>query len=124
MYMNKFNNKYNENKSMTPECIEWLTNYSWPGNIRELANLAERLVVTTFQDRIDVVDLPPLIQPVDTKANHQNLREAVGEVERTLIINAMKKHGSTRASAKVLGISQSSLVQKMKKYHIRVENES
>ncbi|MCT9872609.1 sigma 54-interacting transcriptional regulator, partial [Paenarthrobacter aurescens] len=30
MYLKKFNEKYNEKKKMTPECYEWLTNYSWP----------------------------------------------------------------------------------------------
>lgn len=63
-YLGKFNEKYQENKTMTLECYEWLTNYQWPGNIRELANLVERLVVTTYHDSIDVGDLPIFLQQV------------------------------------------------------------
>jgi len=122
MYLKEFNKKYNENKKMTPECIEWLTNYSWPGNIRELANLVERLVVTTFHDTIDVGDLPPFIQQIFPASKPKTLKEAVAELERSLIIDALKKHGTTRAAAKFLGISQSAIVQKMKKFHIRLEN--
>lgn len=125
MYLKKFNEKYNERKKMTPECYEWLTNYSWPGNIRELANLTERLVLTTYEDKIDVSDLPSFIQPViSSKFTSDSLKEAVSDLERSLILNAMKKYGTTRAAAASLEISQSALVQKMKKYHIRLENES
>jgi transcriptional regulator with PAS, ATPase and Fis domain len=125
MYLKKFNEKYNEKKKMTPECYEWLTNYSWPGNIRELASLAERLVVTTYDDTIDLPNLPSFIQPVlSRKTTTHSLKEAVSELERSLILNAMKKYGTTRAAAISLDISQSALVQKMKKFHIRLENES
>lgn len=124
LYLNEFNKKYNELKKMTPECFEWLSNYSWPGNIRELANLVERLVVTTFKETIDVGDLPPFIQPVFMSTEPKTLKEAVANLERALITEALKNYGTTRAAANVLGISQSAIVQKMKKFHIRVENES
>lgn len=124
LYLKEFNKKYNENKKMTPECFEWLLNYSWPGNIRELANLVERLVVTTFQETIDVGDLPPFIQQVFPSAEPKTLKEAVAKLERSLITEALMNYGTTRAAANFLGISQSAIVQKMKKFHIRVENES
>jgi PAS domain S-box-containing protein len=124
MYLKQFNTKYNENKTITPECYEWLTNYPWPGNIRELANLVERLVVTTFHDSIEVRDLPPAMQHVFPSSKPTSLKEAVARLECSLITEAIHKHGTTRAAAEALGISQSAIVQKMKKYQIRVENES
>ncbi|MGO0059141.1 sigma-54 interaction domain-containing protein [Brevibacillus fluminis] len=123
-YLAKFNEKYNENKVMTLECYEWLTNYNWPGNIRELANLIERLVVTTYHDTIDVGDLPAFLQQVLPSAEPASLKEAVAKVERSLITKALQTHGTTRAAAAALGISQSAIVQKMKKLQMRVENES
>lgn len=124
MYLAKFNEKYQEKKSMTLECYEWLTNYQWPGNIRELANLVERLVVTTYHDTIDVGDLPAFIQQLFPEPEPSTLKEAVEKLETRLITHAMSVHGTTRAAAEALGISQSALVQKMKKLQIRVENES
>ncbi|MED4907099.1 sigma 54-interacting transcriptional regulator [Brevibacillus centrosporus] len=123
-YLGKFNEKYQENKTMTLECYEWLTNYQWPGNIRELANLVERLVVTTYHDSIDVGDLPSFLQQVFPASEPASLKEAVARLERTMITNAIQAHGTTRAAAEALGISQSAIVQKMKKLHLRVENES
>ncbi|PLS16181.1 hypothetical protein CVD28_19275 [Bacillus sp. M6-12] len=124
MYLGRYNVKYNEDKTITPECFEWLTNYDWPGNIRELANLVERLVVTTFHSVIDVRDLPSFLQPVIPKTETGTLKEETAKLERSLIFEAIQKYGTTRGAAKSLGISQSAIVQKMKKYHIRVENES
>ncbi|RFU70917.1 PAS domain S-box protein [Peribacillus saganii] len=124
MYLNRYNTKYEEDKKITPECYEWLTNYGWPGNIRELANLVERLVVITFNTDIDVSDLPPFLQPAILKTETGTLKEETAKLERSLILEAIHQYGSTRSAAKSLGISQSAIVQKMKKYHIRVENES
>ncbi|WP_191565469.1 sigma-54 interaction domain-containing protein [Metabacillus idriensis] len=124
MYLTQLNNKYKEEKKITLECFEWLTNYSWPGNIRELANLIERLVVTTFHETIDVGDLPSFIQPVFPISKPRSLKDAISKLERTLITDALKKHTTTRAAAAFLEISQSAIVQKMKKLNIRVENES
>lgn len=124
MYLGKFNEKYNEKKSMTLECYEWLTNYQWPGNIRELANLVERLVVTTYHDTIDVGDLPAFIQQLFPAPEPTTLKEAVEKLERRMITNAIAVHKTTRAAAEALGISQSAIVQKMRKLQIRVENES
>jgi PAS domain S-box-containing protein len=123
-YLEKFNKKYNEEKEITLECYEWLTNHLWPGNIRELANLVERLVVTTFENVIDVNELPFSIKKALPHSEPKTLKEAVSKLERALIVDAIEKYGSTRAAAKFLGISQSAIVQKMKKFHIRVENES
>lgn len=123
-YLKKFNEKYNEQKTMTLECYEWLSNYHWPGNIRELANLVERLVVTTYHDTIDVGDLPAFLQQVFPASEPTSLKEAVARLERSLIAKAIRTHGTTRAAAEALGISQSAIVQKMKKLQIRVENES
>ncbi|GIO04448.1 RNA polymerase subunit sigma-54 [Brevibacillus reuszeri] len=123
-YLEKFNEKYSEQKKMTLECYEWLTNYNWPGNIRELANLVERLVVTTYHETIDVGDLPGFLQQVLPRVEPTSLREAVARLERSMIANALQNHKTTRAAAEALEISQSAIVQKMKKLQMRVENES
>jgi two-component system, NtrC family, nitrogen regulation response regulator NtrX len=47
-------------KTMAPEALDRLFNYSWPGNVRELKNLAERLAIMVEQDVIDVADMPDL----------------------------------------------------------------
>ena len=57
-FLNQFNQRYNLKKTITPAAIEILTMYSWPGNIRQLENMNERLVVTSSTEVIDIQDLP------------------------------------------------------------------
>jgi transcriptional regulator with PAS, ATPase and Fis domain len=61
-YLNKFNKKYSTQKAIFPRALECICSYSFPGNIRELSNLIEQLVVLLQGDKIDIEDLPSNIR--------------------------------------------------------------
>lgn len=114
-YLEVFNQRYGRARYWHPETLEFLLAYSWPGNIRELINLTERLVVTTTEDEITPHWLPANCLPTATiEANLASgtLREQVTALERQLIESALLTHGTTRAAAAALGIDQSTLVKK------------
>jgi len=126
MYLNFFNQKYGMGKSIAPRAMEALLEYHWPGNVRELINTLERLIVTINEDIISIEDLPShmIVKNSGPKYLHDfPLKDAVAELERTLIIEALKKYKTTRKAAESLRISQSSLVKKASKYEIIFEKQ-
>ena len=123
-YLDNFNKAYQKRKVLSPEVVDALSNYDFPGNIRELANLIERLVVVTEKDRIEMADLPGTISGAGAKENPDHslmtegipLREAVRNYESLIIERAIKKHGSQREAAKALKLDQGTISRKIKKY--------
>ncbi len=121
-FIESFNQEYETSKSLSIEALDALHEYEWPGNIRELKNLIERLVVITPSERIEVDDLPYELVESRNKQDSQYeediipLKEAVDQVERQLITKALRKYKTTRKAAEVLEVSQSTIVQKMKKW--------
>ncbi len=108
-------------KRITPAGLELLMNYSWPGNIRELENLLERLQVISPGEEID----PQLIaahlggSSFNAASNYEHLplEEALAVFERNLILHALKKaEGVKNRAAKLLGIRTSTLYYKLEKY--------
>ncbi|MBX3226169.1 MAG: sigma-54-dependent Fis family transcriptional regulator [Labilithrix sp.] len=104
------------------EATEELLRHAWPGNIRELRNVIERAVMMCEGDTIG----PGLIEPT-TKPRHGvpplQLRDARGrsvdEVEREHILRVLKLAGDSKsAAAHLLGVSRSTLYEKMKRYGI------
>ena len=102
-----------------PEC---LCSYSFPGNIRELSNLIEQLVVLLPGDKIDIEDIPSHIRvgyhnSKNTRLSHGwNLQKTVAEIEKDLITRAIENFWSQRKAAEPLGIDHSTLSIKIKKY--------
>lgn len=124
-FLEKFNKTYRKKKILSQEVIDALCTYDFPGNVRELANLIERLVVITEKDRIEEKNLPEVIKgsvaktmPNSTLFQSISLREAVERYESLIIERAMKKYGSQREVAKVLKVDQATISRKSKKYFI------
>lgn len=117
-FLNRTNEKNRLNKRFHPEILQFFEGYSWPGNIRELENLIERLAVMTDQDEISLKDLPPSMLKgmgfVKSETTGK-LKETIANVERKMIKEQMEISKTTRRAAEALGISQSALVKKMKK---------
>ncbi|MEL7654801.1 MAG: sigma 54-interacting transcriptional regulator [Bacillota bacterium] len=117
-FFDKYNKKHNRNKTITMQAVDALIEYPWPGNIRELENLVERLVVLTKEKEIQVNDLPEnyrITRIPDSLVSVSGiipLKKAVAEVEKQLLIRAKQKYGSTRKMAKALGVDQSTIVRK------------
>ncbi|HBZ92790.1 MAG TPA: hypothetical protein DEO91_03555, partial [Pseudomonas sp.] len=118
-YLAEFNQRYGRSLTWELEALDALTDYAWPGNIRELINLVERLVVTCIGETIELFDLPDEVRMV----RHDGagdvllpLRKQVENLERRLIRKALVQHKTTREAAKALGLSQATLVQKKKRW--------
>jgi PAS domain S-box-containing protein len=118
-YLDSFNERYQRQVQWSLEAIDLLCDYSWPGNIRELINIVERLVVTNHTGTIEALDLPEDILNLASQGadNHSlPLRKVVEHAERMAIRAALKQHKTTRLAAKALGVSQATVVQKMKRW--------
>ncbi len=116
-FLNYFNNKYHLEKSFSTEAIDCFMNYKWPGNIRELENLIERMVLTSEDNRIVLTDFPESFRHINYLSNRfTTLDEAIEQFEKHLVTEAYKKHKTTVGVAKELGISQPTAVRKIKKH--------
>ncbi|MBK3483686.1 sigma 54-interacting transcriptional regulator [Pseudomonas fluorescens] len=118
-YLASFNQRYGRELQWSLEALDRLLDYAWPGNIRELINLVERLVVMCEGPSVAVLDLPEEYRTgaLDNADESQlPLRKIVENAERGAIRNAMVQHKTTRQAAKALGVSQATIVQKMKKW--------
>ena len=117
--------------------MQVLQNYHWPGNIRELANLIERLLVTTPSDVILPEHLPFLSGGKRTAQNEfaeaveyldaeklGGLKKVMKQMERQIISSAFQKYNSSYEVAKALKISQSTAIRKAYQYGIRSKNKN
>jgi PAS domain S-box-containing protein/TyrR family helix-turn-helix protein len=127
-YLNKYNEHYGKSRSIPSKIFQILQNYDWPGNIRELENLVERFVITAAKDEICLEDLPEKIrygkitdaEPYMMMPG-ETLTEFVERMEKEIIEQTYQRHNSTRKVSKALGITQSSIMRRLKKYQIQVD---
>ncbi len=121
-FLDIYNKKYDLKKSLSDEVVECLIKYEWPGNVRELINLIERLVVTTDVQQVYLENLPHRYRTQTSNGYYRmdkmNLSAAIEDLERFLVGQALKSNKSTYKAAKVLGVSQSTVVRLAKKYNI------
>jgi DNA-binding NtrC family response regulator len=131
LLMNHFIDVFNKSKNrgltgITADALDCLMNYSWPGNIRELENLVERMTILKGQGQVDVSDLPPKYKsgktvPTDIGAleipeGGMDFNSAVDAYENALIMKALEKTGWNRnQAAALLRLNRTTLVEKIKK---------
>jgi PAS domain S-box-containing protein len=128
-FLSKFNKLHKKNKRILGEALDLLTMYNYPGNIRELRNIIERLVVMSESDLVGVRDLPIYVLKKEPQGSYPvnyeievNLNRVIQGIEARLIEDAVCKYGTTYNAARYLGISQSTVVRKMQKYNIAKNN--
>jgi transcriptional regulator with PAS, ATPase and Fis domain len=118
-FLYKFKKKYKMNKIISQQCLDVFSSYQWPGNIRQLENVMERLVVTS-DSIINKEDLPELItnnaQPQTQYSLPSNLDDALEHVKETLVVQSYKKYKSSRKVAKDLNITQTRAVKLINQY--------
>jgi PAS domain S-box-containing protein len=110
-FLAKHNRRHNTYRVLSRKTMDHLTGLTWPGNIRELENAVERLVVTAAgepkaqeplaEECLPMADLP--------------LKSQLQECERRVLLQALRRYKSTRRIAAALGISQASAVRKLQK---------
>ncbi len=106
--------------SFSPEVMEAFAQYSWPGNLRELRNVVESMMLLADSDPIGLNALPSdLLSPAPpvAMANHAASLGGLREAERETITASIRTHaGNLTLVARNLGISRSTLYLKLKKY--------
>lgn len=131
LLLNHFMAQFNRNKSKTltgfsHDAMKCLVGYSWPGNIRELENLIERLSILKGSGSIEVNDLPAKYRSavanfaetgaVEIPENGLDFNSAVDQFENALILKALEKTGwNKNQAAQLLRLNRTTLVEKMKK---------
>jgi len=123
-FLNRYSARFRKNmEGIAETAIATLKNYWWPGNIRELENVIERLVAIADKSWITDEDLPVELhvgQPDGDGAGGENvLDRAVSTFERNFIVRALDRHEwNTTATARALGVPLSTLKAKVKRHHI------
>ncbi|WP_246206655.1 sigma-54-dependent Fis family transcriptional regulator [Virgibacillus ihumii] len=128
-YLNAICNRYQiPVKQFTSEAMTAFIHYDWYGNIRELANVIEKLVVLVEERTIKLKHLPKYMVENNGTGNHQgsenanlihNIKSVEQNKEKEIILSAMQKNkGNKSTTAKDLGIHRTTLYQKLKKYNL------
>ncbi len=106
-------------KRMSPEALQLTQRFPWPGNVRQLRNVIERLVITCREPVVDVPHLPDFLREYDRNQTTFTIRPGtpLAEVEKMLIRQTLAHITSNREeAAKALGISRRALQYKLKQY--------
>lgn len=122
-FLTNFNKKYNKQIEIYSDALHLMKSYNWPGNIRELENVIERLVVINQSNVIDkkTVSMVVGLQNADTYdplEEAYDLKAATTALERRIIEKALTEFHSKRKAAAALGIDHSTLVKKCQRYGI------
>jgi two-component system, NtrC family, nitrogen regulation response regulator NtrX len=114
----------------TPAALDFMKQARWKGNVRELKNTVERLIIMTPGDTIDVDDLRDIVrlepkpQPSDNKENPNTLREFKESSERAFLVGKLRENNwNISKTAEVIGTPRSNLYKKLEHYGITQETD-
>ncbi|MCP4705229.1 MAG: sigma-54-dependent Fis family transcriptional regulator, partial [candidate division Zixibacteria bacterium] len=104
---------------ITSKAVSFLKDYSFPGNVRELKNIMERVNIYCEKSTADITDIKPLIPGTGT-STYEKLKRATNNFEKAYIESALAQaDGHVTEAARRLGLERSHLYKKMKKYKIK-----
>lgn len=105
---------------LSSETKEYLTNYHWPGNVRELQNVIQAAVYLAENDKIEPSALPEQLKQARKKPRKYfvNLQDAIDDLECTMIQELLDEEKDKRVIANQLGLSRSTLYEKIKKHNL------
>ena len=123
MIVDKINDKYGFDKTISVEAFDSLMKYEWPGNVRQLENTIERILVSNRDDVIKKSDLSADIlgtsgdieQEIDIY--HNDYRELLANYDKKILEIAILNEGSIPKAAKILGIDATTIRRKLEKYN-------
>ncbi|HEY9576883.1 MAG TPA: TyrR/PhhR family helix-turn-helix DNA-binding protein, partial [Pseudobacillus sp.] len=122
-FLEKFCSKYSRSVELNEDAKLLIQLQEWRGNVRELENFIEQIVVTAQQPLIHIKDLPLAMKHMihnenHLVLNHLTLKKAVEETEKQVLSHALKQHKTTRKMAKALGVNQTTIMRKLRKYEL------
>lgn len=126
-YLDHFGNKLGVEKPISRAALNALLSHTYAGNVRELMNICERLVVMSEGKRIDLADLPGSILEKDREGfslegrlmEGRTWKEMTDAFEQAVLKRAAEQFGNQESMASALGVDQSTIARKLKKHGIR-----
>ena len=127
-FVDNCSRKYKVEKELSDGALKALYNHSWPGNVRELENIIHRLIISSRNTVIDSEDVDTIINEAFYKNQPDKMKEIIQkgesvdfhqymeEQERKIIEYALKKEGTTRKAADLIGLPQTTFARKKLKY--------
>ncbi|HBG3845139.1 TPA: sigma 54-interacting transcriptional regulator [Clostridioides difficile] len=139
-YFNRYSSDFNLNKTISKEAMDAIANYRFPGNIRELQNIIQKILLTCTDNHITIDDLPNILtknihitnngnkthisqinkviisDSKSTNYKNKNFDTLIKEYEKNIILDAYEKFASSYKVAKHLEISQSKANRLIRKY--------
>ncbi len=117
-YVKIYSMKYGTmDKEFTEDALEYLTEYQWYGNVRELKHFTERIVAIEKRNKIDIKTVKKYLGK-EGEMKFLPLREARQRFEKEYISKVIEKAGSLKKASEILKISRMQLYRKMKEYEI------
>jgi DNA-binding NtrC family response regulator len=124
-FLDEFSRERNDPLQMTEQAIQALMEYNYPGNVRELKNIVERISVLAPEPVIEPWHLPPDFAGTveeQTEQSSLNLSAAVAVTEKAVILRALRMTDGKRVkAAELLGISRKNLWEKLKQHKLSPE---
>lgn len=126
-FLEFFNNKYQTDKIISSSAWKILLSYQWPGNIRELENMLERIIVISSSQIISAEHISSLFPLSDLESmGHDNdlsidLKEELDHFEKKLILSKLKYFHTVTELAQALCIDKSTATRKLQKHHIKLK---
>jgi TyrR family helix-turn-helix protein len=121
--LRKYNRTYRLKRRISPEALKALQSYPFPGNVRELMNILKTAVLMGERDVVDDVIISGLgaavekpATPIAALMTGASLTDEISSVEKQILEKALAQFKTTRELARQLGISQPTVVRKLKKY--------
>lgn len=122
--MDAIREKYGLDKTISLDAMDMLIDYEWKGNVRELENLIERMLIMTSKHSIDVDDLPSCIK--GNVAKHRightmggSLNDIMDEYEKYILAEVMRQSSSPVAVAERLGVDVTTIRRKLKRHGLK-----
>jgi transcriptional regulator with PAS, ATPase and Fis domain len=112
-FLNRYNDRYAQKTKLTQSGLQVLENYSWPGNVRQLQHMMERLTILAPQNRIDEVAVREAIELTEPR---DSASETLADTEADQIRRVLSATGGNKSrAAKILGIERKTLYRKLER---------
>lgn len=122
MMLRQLNERFAKNTTLSSEVQQCLLNYQWPGNIRELHNIIERMMVMSREEIVGMEYVPRGLskqcENLVENISSNKLQEVLEEVEKKLLLKNLRECKTIRKAAEALGVDHSTVCRKIQKYNL------